>query len=75
MQHSYTRTYSLNVIMAMAGYQFNPGHEDLDDIQPMVVQLNKPNGSPWHFRCTLGDIRLAKQEVRNALQSTGTKGR
>lgn len=42
---------------ALAAYELNPGHSDLDDEQPVTV----PVGS-YAVRCQLGDIRQAKRE-------------
>jgi len=55
-------------IIAMAGYQLNPGHSDLDDEQPMCVRVHDGLWDPKDLRCTLGDIHKAKRDVREALR-------
>lgn len=65
---AYSRQFTEGQIMATAGFQLNPGHSDLDDVQSMCVRLHDGLWVPDDLRCTLGDIRQAKRDVRTALK-------
>lgn len=69
---AYSRIFSDTEIMALAGYQLNPGHSDLDNEQPMAVRLHDGLWDHQDLRCLLGDIRQAKADVRAALSGTET---
>lgn len=64
----YSRTFTDTEIMAMAGYQLNPGHSDLDNEQPMSVRIHDGLWDHRDMRCLLGDIRQAKRDVRGAMR-------
>lgn len=64
-------TFTETEIIAMAGYQLDPGHSDLDNEQPMAVRIHDGLWDHVDLRCTLGDIRKAKRDVRKALRLAG----
>ncbi len=64
----FSRTFTETEIMAMAGYQLDPGHSDLYDEQSMSVRLHDGLWDHQDMRCLLGDIRQAKTDVRALLK-------
>jgi hypothetical protein len=63
-------TYDIATVTAMAAYELDPGHSDLDSEQPMSVKV----GDQW-VRCTLGDIRMAKRLARASVEAGNSVSR
>lgn len=65
----YSKSFTAPEILAMAGYQLNPGHSDLDDRQHMSVRLHDGLWDERHLSCTLGDIHQAKRDFYAGLKT------
>lgn len=66
---AYSRTFTNTEVLAMAGYQLDPGHSDLDNEQPMSVRVHDGLWDHVDLRCLLGDIRKAKSDFYAGLRT------